>query len=115
MVGPWLALLCVSSIWLVTGLFILQSASWAFYPVLLTISYELKEIRPREIAIAISTLFTALWVGAVIGPVISGAIQELFGDLRLVILLTSLAPISLTLCGAFLSRNWDAPPNLVLT
>ena len=84
-----------------------NGVSWAFFPVVMTIPFELAGIKPREIAVAIGFLETAIWAGAVIGPVLAGSLQEATGDLRLALMVTSITAISLTGGALFLPRRLD--------
>ena len=67
------ALLWVSSYPLLFVVFIVQSVGWSFFPVLMTIPFELRGIRPREVAIVTSSIYTIVWIGAFVGPIMTGA------------------------------------------
>jgi fucose permease len=90
-------------------LFVVQSAGWTFFPSATTIPYELPGIKPRETVVAISTLFMSLWGGSFVGPIMSGLIKDFTGDIRLALVVTSLAPLLMTFGALFLSKKWDSP------
>ena len=104
------ALLWIGNYPIVIMLFLFQSAGWSFFPVAMTIPYELPGIKPRELAVASSILYTALWIGAFTGPVLAGALDEVTGDLRLALMVTSLGPTFMILTGFLLSPKWDLAP-----
>ena len=104
------ALLWIGNYPIVIMLFLFQSAGWSFFPVAMTIPYELPGIKPRELAVASSILYTALWIGAFTGPVLAGAIDEVTGNLRLALMVTSLGPTFMILTGFLLSPKWDLAP-----
>ena len=69
--------------WLVPfGAFALGWACMQVYPTILTLPYELPGIKPREIAVVSSFLFTVFTLGMVIGPLLTGALQQATGSLR---------------------------------
>ena len=104
-----LGMLWVGPIWALVLLFVVQSAGWTFFPSATTIPYELPGIKPRETVVAVSTLFMFLWGGSFVGPIMSGLIQDFTGDIRLALVITSLAPLLMTFGALFLSKKWDSP------
>ena len=81
---------------------ILNGAAFGFFPVLMTMIFNLPEIKPREVAVASSVMFAMMWGGGALGPIITGFVQEATGDLALALLITSLAPLSLVIGGLLL-------------
>ncbi len=84
-----------------------RGLAWGFFPIVMTLPFELPGIKPREIAVANSFIQTAIWIGAAIGPALAGAIQEGSDDLRLALLLTSLGSMALSAGALLLPRHWD--------
>ena len=76
---------------------------FAFMPVMMTRLYEQPGIRPREVAVGIALIFTMLWGGSAIGPLVVGLIQEATDNLRLALVITSLAPLALSGAGLAIS------------
>ncbi|MFQ5874621.1 MAG: hypothetical protein ACE5JL_12585 [Dehalococcoidia bacterium] len=81
--------------------------SFAFFPIIMTIPFELPGIKPREIAVANSFVETFFVIGAMIGPVLAGGLQELTGDLRVALTVTCFFALSLTAGGILLPSKWD--------
>lgn len=102
-------LLHVTSLGYVMALGVINGIAWTLFPVLITIPFELKNIRPREIAVIMGLLTTAMWVGGAMGPIMAGFIQESSGDLRLALTVTSLCALVMTATGLLLPRRFDDP------
>ena len=105
------ALLWVGSYPVLFIAFMVQSAGWTFFPVIMTIPFELPGIKPREIAVVTASIFTVVWIGAFIGPILTGAVQEVSGSLRAGLLVSGLAPSTLIVAGLLLPRSWDRAPD----
>ncbi len=76
---------------------------FAFLPVVMTRLYEQPGIKPREVAVVAALIFTMLWGGSAIGPLVVGLIQEATDNLRLALVITSLAPLALSGAGLAIS------------
>ena len=109
--GTAAPLLWVGSYPVLFAVFMVQSVGWSFFPVLMTIPFELRGIKPREVAIVTSSIYTVVWIGAFVGPILTGAIQEWTGSLRAGLLIAGLAPASLIVTGLLLPREWDRAPD----
>ena len=69
--------------WLVpVGAFALGWACMQVFPTIMTLPYELPGIKPREVAVVSSFLFTLFTFGLVVGPLLAGAVQQATGSLR---------------------------------
>ena len=88
---------------------IVNGLSWSYYPITLTIPFELSGIKPREVAVALAFTSTAMWIGSVVGPLLVGSIHEATGDQRLALMVTCIFPLALTGTGILLPRMWDVP------
>lgn len=84
-----------------------NALGWAFFPITMTIPFELSGIKAREIAVAVTFQQTMVWIGAFLGPILAGVLQEATGDLRTALLVTSFATITMTVGAFFLPRRWD--------
>lgn len=70
-------------VWLIpVGAFALGWACMQVFPTILTLPYELPSIKPREIAVVSSFLMSLITVGLVIGPLLTGVLQQATGSLR---------------------------------
>ena len=74
----------------------------AYFPILMIMVYQLPGIRPREVAAGVAFMQTSVWIGAAIGPLLVGFLQEATGDLRLALLATIFTPLILVLTAAIL-------------
>ncbi len=93
------------------GLLILLTAvngvAWSYFPITLSIPFQLPDIKPREIATAIGFLETAVWAGALVGPILTGALEQYALDARFSLLVSSAMPVSLSIAAMLLPRKWD--------
>ena len=82
----WMAL--VPSPWLMpVGAFGLGWACMQVFPTIMTLPYELPGVRAREIAVVSSFMFTLFTLGLVVGPVLTGVVEQLSGSLRFAFLM----------------------------
>ena len=84
------------------GLFMLSlmnGIAWAFFPILITVPFNLRGIRPRELAVAFSFTMMMTSIGTSLGPLITGFLQEATGDLKLTLFIMSFTSVSLILAG----------------
>ena len=93
--GAHLGLVFTSSIALVLVLAIAKGASSTMFPVVRNMVYRLPEITPREVAVGTSFIQTCSFMGAAIGPLLVGFLQEVTDDLQLALLVTVFFPLSL--------------------
>ncbi|HQW50461.1 MAG TPA: MFS transporter [Tepidiformaceae bacterium] len=95
--------------WLVpVGAFALGWACMQVFPTIMTLPYELPGIKPREIAVVSSFLFTLFTFGLVIGPLLTGALQQATGSLRTAFLIVPLVHMGIFIV-AFASEH-GLPP-----
>ena len=76
----------------------------SYFPVIITMVYLLPDIKPREVAVGLSFVYTCIDTGTAVGPLLVGFLQEATGDLRLSLMITVLFPLTLVL-AAFLLRT----------
>ena len=89
----------------VPGLFLfslMNGVAWAFFPILITVPFNLRGIRPRELAVAFSFTMMMTSIGTSLGPLITGFLQEATGELKLSLFIMSFTSISLILAGTTL-------------
>ena len=89
---------------------IVHGVSFSVFPVIFTIPFQLSGIRPREIAVAMGFLRSAMMLGAVTGPLLAGSLSEVSGDLRLALTIVSFSALTLTGGALLLSGEWDRGP-----
>ena len=102
-------MLHVSSYGYLIGLGILNGMAWTLFPIVITIPFELKDIKPREIAVTTGFVTTTMWIGGAMGPMMAGFIQGGTDDLRLALTVTSLCALVMTATGLLMPRRYDEP------
>ena len=78
-----------------------HGVAWGFFPILYSVPFQLRGIRPREIAVAIAFLTVMTSLGFLLGPLATGFLQEAI-DLRTALRIVSLSAVSLTVTGMIL-------------
>ncbi len=112
------ALMCVTYVgMLLTGsipalmiLSFFNGVAWAFFPILITVPFQLPGIQPRQVAVALAFTIMSTSVGTSLGPLITGYLQEATGDLKLSLLLISFASLSLCVSGLTLRFGRASAP-----
>ncbi len=98
-----MALLFTDSEALIILINIFRGFSICYFPVIVTMVYQLPGIRPREVAIGLAFIYTVMNAGSAIGPLIVGGIVQVTGDLQMALFVTTLLPLSLVV-SAFLLK-----------
>ena len=83
---------------------VVNGLSWGFFPILLTVTFHLRDIRIREIPVGHAFLFTNISLGLATGPLLTGFLQDTFNNLAAVLIVISLLSISVAIAGLFLGR-----------
>jgi ACS family glucarate transporter-like MFS transporter len=73
-----------------------------YFPVLYSVPFQLRAIHPKQVSLGVAFLITLVSAGTMLGPLATGYLQELFGELRLPLLIVGLASLSLCLAGLML-------------
>ncbi|MBI2865460.1 MAG: MFS transporter [Chloroflexi bacterium] len=109
-VACYLGIVMVPSLPIVAFLlFVAACFAWVGGPVTISIPFQLPGIKPREVAVAIALITTWIPVGATLGPLIAGYLQETTGSLQLALLVCGLAAINLTIFGLLIPETgWRA-------
>jgi len=68
-----------------------------------SLPFELPGILPREAAVVQGMMFSMLWMGSFVGPLLVAIIQTATGSLQLAMIISGLCPIAVTLTGLFIS------------
>jgi predicted MFS family arabinose efflux permease len=97
----YILLLVTDSLPILLILGVLNGMAWGCFPILITVPFNLRDIRIRELPVANAFLFTNLSLGLAIGPVLAGFLQDTFGNLAAVLVFMSLPCLSLVLAGFF--------------
>ena len=102
MIGSNLGMVLTGSVPALFVLSFFNGVAWAFFPILVTVPFQLPGIRPRELAVAFAFTMMMTSVGTSLGPLLTGYLQEAFNDLKPALLLISFASVSLILAGSTL-------------
>jgi len=78
---------------------VIGGVAWGFWPVMMTIPFQLPGIKPRETAVALAFVDTCLVLAGATGPVLAGVLSETTGDLRLALIVTSFFCLALCVTG----------------
>ena len=92
------------------ALFAISAANgvgWGFFPILSSVPFYIPGIRPREVAIGSSLAMTLASLGTFLGPLVTGVVQEITGDLAFALAVVSFAPLSLAVAGTLLRIRTD--------
>ena len=101
MVITYVGMTATGSIPLLMASSLANGIAWGFFPILYTVPFQLRGIRPREIAVAIAFLTVMTSLGFLLGPLAAGFLQEAT-DLRTALQIVSLSAVSLTVTGMVL-------------
>ena len=102
MVGSYLGLIYTDSIPLLIVATVLNGVAWGFFPILYTVPFMWVRVRSREVAIGLSFLTVSFSIGAVLGPLVTGFLQEALEDLRAALMIVSFAGLSDSAAGIML-------------
>lgn len=100
--GTHMALLFTGDSTLVLLINIARGMSICYFPVIVTMVYQLPGIRPREVAVGLAFIYSVMNAGASVGPLIVGGLLEFTDNLRLALFVTTLLPLTLVGAALFL-------------
>ena len=107
MAASYLGMLYTGSFLYLALISAINGISLAVFPIIITIPFELPAIRPREVAVAIAFVRTAIMGGAILGPVLTGALQQSSGNLRLALTVSCAATLGVAVAAVLLPRRVD--------
>ena len=108
----YLGLIATDSFPLLVLLWIVGGVMFSFFPILMTQIFNLPGITQREVAVASSTVFAALWGGGAVGPILVGFVEEATSDLRFGLIISSFAPLMLVITALLLGVYRREAPEL---
>ena len=101
-----LAVLFTGSMPILVAAFIVNGlARGGFWIPFTSLPFELPGILPREAAVVQGMMFSMLWLGSVVGPLLVAIIQTTTGSLQLAMIISALCPIAVTVTGLFISAR----------
>ncbi len=103
MTGGYAAMTLTGSIPLLVLFAAISGLSGAYFPLLYSVAFQLRGVTADRIPVAVATVMTAVSLGTLLGPMLTGFLQEALGDLRLPLLIASAAGLTLLPVGALIS------------
>lgn len=110
MVGSFLGMILTGSVVMIYVMSIINGVTWTFFPILITVPFNLRDIQPRQLAVAFSFVMMLISTGQALGPLLIGFLEEATGNLLLAMFVASFTPISLIIAGSTLSFGRERTP-----
>ena len=88
---------------------VVNGLAWGFFPILLTVTFHLRDIRIKEVPVAHAFLFANISLGMAVGPLLAGFLQDTFNNLAAVLISMSLLSLSPAIAGLFVGTLTDVP------
>ena len=103
MAGGYAAMTLTGSIPLLVLFAALSGLSGAYFPLLYSTAFQLKGVSSDRIPVAVAAIMTAISIGTLLGPMLTGLLQEALGELRLPLIIASAAALILVPVGIMIS------------
>ncbi len=110
MVGSFLGMVLFSSVPIIFIMAFVNGVAWTFFPILITVPFNLRRIQPRQLAVAFSFTMMLISTGQALGPLFIGFLEEATGNLKLTMFIASFSPLSLVLAGTTLNFGHQPDP-----
>ncbi len=110
MVGSFLGMILSGSVVMIYAMSIINGVAWTFFPILITVPFNLRGIQPRQLAVAFSFTMMLISIGQAMGPLFIGFLEEATGDLKLAMFIASFTPVSLAIAGTTLRFGRQPAP-----
>ena len=110
MVGSFLGMILTGSVVMIYAMSIINGVTWTFFPILITVPFNLRGIQPRQLAVAFSFVMMLISTGQALGPLFIGFLEEATGNLLLAMFVASFTPLSLVMAGTMLSFGRERTP-----
>ena len=110
MVGSFLGMILTGSVVMIYAMSIINGVAWTFFPILITVPFNLRGIQPRQLAVAFSLVMMLISIGQALGPLFIGFLEEATGNLLLAMFIASFTPLSLVIAGTTLSFGRETAP-----
>lgn len=110
MAGSFLGMILSGWVPMIYLMAVINGFAWTFFPILITVPFNLRGIQPRQLAVAFSFTMMLISLGQALGPLFIGYLQEATGNLKLAMFLMSFAPLTLVMAGTTLSFGRQPAP-----
>ena len=91
--------LMIAVFWAMWGLLVL------YFPIALTVPYEIPGIKPQEVAVATAFVMTVYMGGAALGPIMAGHIADASGSLMFALGVACAFPFLLFIAGLLIPET----------
>lgn len=103
-----LGILFSHSYHMIALLWALWGLSEMYFPIIMTIPYELPGVKPHQVAVATAFMIAVFTAGGAMGPIIAGHIADAFGSLKLALGITCAFPFLLVIAGLLIPETGPA-------
>ena len=103
MTGGYAAMTLTGSIPLLVLFAAISGLSGAYFPLLYSVAFQLRGVTADRIPVAVATVMAAVSLGTLLGPMLTGFLQEALGDLRLPLIIASGAGLVLLPVGSLIT------------
>ena len=110
MVGSFVGMIVSGSLPMIFGMAIINGMAWTFFPILITVPFNLRGIQPRQLAVSFSFVMMLITVGQALGPLFIGFLEEATDNLLLTMFIASFTPLTLVIAGTTLSFGRERTP-----
>lgn len=83
----------------------LWGLSEMYFPIIMTIPYELPGIKPQQVAVATAFVLAVFTAGASLGPIMAAHIADAFGSLKLALAITCIFPFLIVIAGLLIPET----------
>jgi len=103
-----LGILFSHSYHMIALLWALWGLSEMYFPIIMTIPYELPGVKPHQVAVATAFMIAVFTAGGAMGPIIVGHVADAFGSLKLALGITCAFPFLLVIAGLLIPETGPA-------
>ena len=103
MIASFAGMILSGDLTLIFLMAIINGIAWTFFPILITVPFNLRGIQPRQLAVAFTFTMMLISLGQALGPLFIGYIVELTANLKLAMLIISFFPATLIIAGTTLT------------
>ena len=103
MIASFAGMILSGDLTLIFLMAIINGIAWTFFPILITVPFNLRGIQPRQLAVAFTFTMMLISLGQALGPLFIGYIVELTANLKLAMLIISFFPATLIIAGGTLT------------
>ena len=103
------AVLLTDDLWALALLFVVNGFGWGFLPITQSLPYEIPGITARSVALNSSLMWTFLFAGGILGPIVVGAVSDITGSLFGALMVAAFASLALTVVSRAVEPGAQTP------